>query len=175
MTETPFEKLFRGRKSELEDVRENQKSGFEDRIVKQILEAGGVRTPHAALQDDATRMGHNELNFAWFHSQYPTFPLRLFHERVLDIHKISCLPHEIRKRVTKTPFYEEIAKILDEGDHFNAVGLVFNWPGFGTALLHNGPPSHHNDFRITKGIGSPVVVWTIEHFSDYLGSLDWTA
>jgi len=170
---TPFDRIYRGRESEREDIRHRQELNFEESAVKRILAAAGVETRHAVLREEAETAGFDFLSFLWLRTYYPNFPVQLFFKKVPYVHTITV--RDLFKKFTKTPIFKALSEILDEEICQEDMGLVFNWPQMGTMVLHNHSLTTDNSGSVwfVRRVGSPPITWTIEPFSGLIDSLVW--
>lgn len=112
---------------------------YEETIIKKILKHMGAER---RVKEIAARChevtGKNSLKWEIFEEEYPFFPVRLIPRSVPYVHKITVV--DLYKRFTSTPIW----KAFDDGyselglsPTTHCVGLVFNYPGIGTMVLHN--------------------------------------
>jgi hypothetical protein len=131
-------------------------AAYEERVVKKMLgkaQLGDQAKQIAYRVKDLT--GKARVNFSWFYSEYPDFPIWLGIRKVPYVHKLSV--SDLFNKWSSLPFMQMWADLCDESpDSDKPVGLIFDWPGVkGTQLvLHNYKVDFDvNSLRIIRKIG----------------------
>jgi hypothetical protein len=115
------------------------KQSMEDGMVKKVMQKTGLIYNLENLRQrchEAT--GRRDLNFEWFHDEYPSFPVRLTAKKAYWLR--DMLVEDIYKSFTRTTAfraYESACEELDVDPRSEAFGVIFRWPGIATMVLHN--------------------------------------
>ncbi len=182
--------LFPNKAAEFTARQELADDAFEERAVKSILAAAGIKTSKWTLLEDVKqRTNGNKMTFAWFHQAFPAFPVKLTGTKLRHMHQVQ-VASLFGSHFAKNSFFREFQKALLQDDlsvQETRAGLVFNWPDISTMILHNYPIQSDNNgtdvemrvergTRIVRPFGNPVVVYVIESLHDFLLSVgtDWS-
>jgi hypothetical protein len=127
---------------------------YEEKIVRFMLRKMGVEHKIAELKRRCHAVtGVYSLNFDWFMDEYATFPVWLAMKSIPYVYTIGVI--DLFKRFTRTTIYKAFIDCHD----CNKTGMVFNWPGLGTCILHNDQTLYEpSETAIFKEINGHVFV-----------------
>lgn len=145
---------------DLDDWKAKKNSSYEERILKQVMSAIGVREKISLLKSRCQEVtGSYNLNWDWFNDEFPTFPVRLMVRSIPYVHTVTLL--DLFQRFSKTPIYKGYCDAIDlygESDA-KADGLVFNWPGVGSMCFHTFRVDFDtSESRFSRRIGEKTFV-----------------
>ena len=165
--------------------REQQQLSFQERIVKQLLRRANIQLPVAVSKREAMqKYGQSDLDFAWFYSEFPAFPLRLFSQKLkytqtslADIYGKNRFKH-----LCWWKEYEAQVALYDVNLATDRAALCFNLPYAKEAflmVLHNQPvqnqiiqdAEHRQDEpwpRTTFPMGKSGIVAVLESFESFM-------
>lgn len=164
---------------------EQRVAHYEETLVKRILNHAGVPFTVPGLKARAAdETNEHTVSFDFFAQEYPRFPVLLGAAKIKWTHEIQ-VGHLFGKHFMQLSCmkeYQNLCASVDADPRENRVGLVFNWAGIdagGSAMvLHNYPPGCCVDAHerprgtfVCRPYGSPVVVYVIEAFNDFLDSV----
>ena len=141
----------------------SKESNYEHRMVKHVLTKLGLSDNITALLLEYRSMtGDKEagLNFNWFNSKYPNFPIKLSSTSWAKSHEISIA--DLYKRFTTTVVYKkymELKELLKDDSAIGVYGLIFPFGNMGKGLMHNHPNLRVYGTRIVKYFSNGEIVY----------------
>lgn len=149
----------------------NQQSEFayEEKIAKQILSALGIAHSFPSIRNELKAEGIEYLTLPYLYSYLPKFPIYLSTRRIPYVHQIAFV--DLISSFTRTPIYKAFADFLislPEDVVASYYGMIFNWPGIGTCVLHNMLSSYSKVFFVRTINDKPYIIEPWSSFSDRL-------
>ena len=165
--------------------KDNRFDGYEETVIKKILQVAGVPYQLYACREDAQTYGGNgALNFAWFQATYPSFPAILFRGKCSRLHEITVA--ELFGPFTNLSFVKAFLAYRKKHQvnlATTSLAMVFNWgrvPGGQHMVLHNhsvdgltkDPLSRaEHGYRVVRVFGNPPVTYTMEPLNGFLAGV----
>ncbi len=139
---------------------------YEEKVVKQLLKNFSIsdRLPYLKSRCKA-KTGRSNLQFEWFNDLYPDFPVFLTIRRIPYVHKVTF--KNLFGNFTTTPIYKALEDVIDISESSLARGVVFNWPGIGTMVMHDLVTTHESDAEFVRKLGPRKIRFTIETFGSF--------
>ncbi len=166
--------------SELDSYIQEREFGYEDRVVKKIMDAHGLSDHINHLRHICEeRTGERWLKLGHFNDIYLGYPVKLAAKRVKYLQKISLT--DLFKRFTTTSIVKEYMSFVEDlGEDFHGCcGIVFMWYGLDTMVLHNyigildAETLNTQGTLLVRSIGKRLCI--LESFSSFVArvSLSW--
>lgn len=163
-----------------------RQENYEAKFVLRFFQEAGVRLGRGVLEAQAKAdTGESQLTFAWFRSRYPQFPVVLYAEKLRYVHEVTIA--DLFLRFTKLKFltvFEE--KVRADGLDLRTrnAGLIFEWPGIGTVVLHNlrrnsqignDDSFYDGGTLVVRSVGAPPITYVIETLKTFIPAVgrDW--
>lgn len=167
---------------EREANREQQQLSFQERIVKQFLRRANIAlSPVAAKAEAQHKYGSADLDFRWFHAEYPSFPVRLMSQKLKYKEQPLLAALYGKGQFKKLAWwleFEEQTQLYGVNLQTDRAALLFNLPYAKDAflmVLHNQPvqatdPELRDDAwpRTIFPIGKTGLVAVLESFDSFL-------
>ena len=151
----------------------NKKARFEDLVVRKIYKFFNIPTTRF------NPLKANYLSFSQFHSEFPSFPIRLCSYSIGLMRDVTIV--DLYNRFTSTRLFKEFTEARNDlEEDCNCWGLVFPWIGMDAGVIHNSTISVTTPARFTRHIanapnGIPNI--HLDKFKDFLAGIQqiWTA
>lgn len=164
----------------------DRQESYESKFVLRFFQEAGVRLGRSVLEAQAKAdTGESKLTFAWFRTRFPQFPVVLYAERLRYVHELTVA--DLFSRFTKLKFvtvFDE--KVRADGIDLRTrnAGLIFEWPGLGSVVLHNlrrnSQIGNDNTFHdggtlIVRSVGAPPITYVLESLKTFIPAIgrDW--
>lgn len=174
--------MTKGASDEAARIAQDRVISFEVTLVKRIMATVGVSAGELRMRASE---GYGQASLAWLREQ-TRFPVMLGAAKISWMQDVQ-VGELFGSNFMKTRFFVAYTEfVTSEGldDRQQHCGLVFNWPGIaqgGSAMvLHNYPVDSckvdpdlrtERGTRIVRPYGSPLVIYVIESFGDFLLSV----
>ncbi len=163
----------------LDEWKAGKNAAYEEKLLKYVLTYFGAQAKISELKHQCQLVtGMSSLNWEWFISAFPEFPVRLLIRSVPYVHQITVV--DLFARFTKTSIckaFDEATSLFGVDPEIDCVAMIFNWPGLGTMAMHNYQTKiGESETKIMRQLYTSKLNFVIEKLSSLLDNIGdtWT-